>query len=170
MGLAEWCRATCRKRSGPAGQGSRTCRSGQAGRDRRAALECGRGQAHGGGRLGDHGGDPALLGGPGPLAGVAASPVAPSRANSFERIDRFPSIRGMLGRSRPGSKFREVRADRALPAQASLSAALLRFPFPLPLVLVLPGGRGRGVGGSNPRSRMPRSISAMAVSTTLTRA
>jgi 2-phosphosulfolactate phosphatase len=118
---------------------------------------------------------------------AAVTPVTPSSAaaatgtasspSSLERIDRFPNICGILWRNRDASKFREVRVVRVLPGVRAhpgqprstppLASAL---PLDLALVRVLPAGRGRGAGGSKPRSRMPRSISAMAVSTTLTRA
>ena len=107
-----------------------------------------------------------------------ATPVTPSSAvpatgtasstTILGRIDRFPNICGMLSAERPVSKFRKVRAVRALPAQARRDPSLgLALPLPLSL-LVLPGGRGRGSGGSKPRSRIPRSSSAIACSTTAT--
>jgi hypothetical protein len=105
-----------------------------------------------------------------PSSTVPATGTA-SSATFLGWIDRFPNRCGMLRRKRISSKFREVRADRALPGQAGWAPAVSRRRsgfLALTLVLVLPAGRGRGSSGSKPRSRIPRSISLMAVSTTLT--
>src|SRR4029453_1667679 len=115
-------------------------------------------------------------GGGRPLQHVARvpGPAADRQRDRLRRV-RVPGpvplrqVPGRLqARRRRPPLARRRAAAQGQPCRVFALSRPLSRSLALNLVLVLAGGRGGGSGVSKPRSRTPRSISAIAVSTTLT--